>query len=69
MNTPQVLHLPKIGLVIVVLVLLVASLLAVSIPLAWSLFSAPRSPAPIQADPLKMVDAFPVSRFAANEEA
>ena len=55
MNTTQALHFPRIRLLIVVL--LVASLLAVLIPLAWSLLSAYLFPAPIQADSLKMADA------------
>jgi hypothetical protein len=58
MNTSQAVRFPKTSFVIVVLVLLIAALLAISIPLAWSFLSAHLSPTSIQADSLKMVDAF-----------
>lgn len=58
MNTPQALRFPKSGLMIVALILLVVILLAISIPLGGSLLSTLRSPAPMQADSLKMVESF-----------
>jgi ketosteroid isomerase-like protein len=56
MNTERVLRFPKIGLVILTLILLAVSGFALLISVAWPLIRVPSSPAPIQADPLQVVN-------------
>jgi hypothetical protein len=68
MNTYKVLRFPRIGLLIVMLVLLAASFLAVSIPLAWSLIGTQLSPSPIHADPSAVVNTFH-SAINSNDKA
>jgi hypothetical protein len=51
------------------LVLLAAFLLAVLVPLTWQLINTSRSPSPIQADSLKVVDALHSAVNSNNTEA
>ena len=58
MNTPRVLRISMLELVILALILLAVTGLALLVSVAWPLIHIPSGPSPIQADPLEMVNAF-----------
>ena len=69
MNTHRGLRIPMVELMIVALILLAVSGVAILIFVAWPLIHVPSGHSPIQADPLKMVNAFHDAVNSDNVEA
>jgi hypothetical protein len=69
MNTSRVLRISMLELVIVALILLAVTGLAILVSVAWPLIHVPSSPSPIQANRLKMVNAFHDAVNSDNVEA
>jgi hypothetical protein len=69
MNTRRVLRIPMIELVIITLILLAVGGLAMLFSVAWPLIHIPSGQSPIQADSLKMVDAFHTTGNSHNMDA